>query len=404
MKRLVCFKLMILLLLIGTSCQKDNNQQSQLSGSTKSALGQTQPEFATVKIGSGSARYYFVGKINHPGMHIEIQGEVLINNFESGSSAIEEEEGGESSFLNSTDGKKFYLEGNITANNRVKLDVVPSDEYFNEKPKISATILGKLDCAKGMFQGKWSSNIDPKDTASLVLYFVARYNKIKDTKLRASISYPQFAAKEFASFNDTLAHIMYPKLDFCVAKVKNMLRQYSDTSIILPDGRKPTDALVAQHNVSVVYLASNLLALSYQLFFDENGAHPYGTTSSENWWRRSNGNFVTVRLPEIFIANSNYTKTLIDLLIVELNKNQKVREDHAQIQEQELLGMIRRESFAWFLHPAGVRIIFPTYSFGASHAAGEIEVNIPYSSLRSHLRFDGAAGEFLRQDGFVLNP
>jgi hypothetical protein len=379
------------------ACTKKSADQTSFSDSTQAtsqasshnASQDAQAAFSTVTIGTDSATYYVIGVLERAEKPLEIQGELTLSN------------GNLEGFYGYNHiGKELSLKGTAAADANgtlaVNLEERTNYERFgyseDDKKGRSGGIRGTLNLREGILRGTWSSP-DGKTTFPCVLRFVARYTTLKDAKLQASVFYPQFAAAAYSAVNDSINRSMKTTYDSCLAEVKMMLKDNADVESL--SGMKWEEVLTSTNDVSVVYAASNLLVLSHLVYINGGGAHGNYGYSSETWWKDANGSFKKIALKDLFTADTSYIKALSDILLAALKKREASFVINGDI--DNLSDDIRRETFAWFVHPSCLRIVFSPYAV-ASYSEGAIEIRVPYVTLKRYLRKDGAAGAFLPPD------
>jgi hypothetical protein len=141
-------------------------------------------------------------------------------------------------------------------------------------------------------------------------------------------------------------------------------------------------------DVSYQVVAANKDFISILFFFFEytGGAHPNTTTSSFNYDLNRNS---VIKLDDLFIPNSNYLQLISDYSIKELKKLDTVS------YAEEGAGPKLENFHSWNITPAGLKITFDPYQVGA-YAAGEHEVVVPYSVLKSVIKPDGLLAQFVK--------
>jgi len=388
----------MILLAVCDACTKKSANQSSVSDSAQTAsqrVSQHVPQdaqtlFSTVTIGTDSATYYVIGVLERAEKPLELQGEVTLHNGHL-----------EGFYSYNHIGKELSLSGTVAtdASGRLLANLEERTAPYvrfsydaSAKEGRSGSIRGTLSREEGILRGTWSSP-DGKTTFPCVLRFVARYTSLKDPKLQASVSYPQFATTAYAALNDSIARRMHIAYDSCRAEVRTMLKDNADIERL--GELRWEDILASTDDVGVVYAASNLLVLSHLHYINSGGAHGNYGYASETWWKDASGSFKTIALKDLFTADTSYIKVLSSALLAALKQRGAslvVSGDVYDVSED-----VRRETFAWFLHPSGLRVVFSPYAV-ASYAEGAIEVKIPYTKLRRYIRKDGAAGAFLPPD------
>ncbi len=252
---------------------------------------------------------------------------------------------------------------------------------------VSGRLIGKVDKTNGIITGTWTSK-DGKKSFPFSLRATAQFKALRHPTLDVAVDYPVFTAPEFTALNDTLAAIAKKDYQTSVASVDTMRKEY-----LSMDDMKDRAQLIAEHSfTSIVYASSNLVSIQWSLDSYGGGAHGnYGISSTT--WKIDNGKPKRIGLADIFQPNSAYKKTLSDMMLTNLRKQEasSVVDGSVKGFEEDLT----KRMLPYSVHPSGLTFYFSPY-YVASYAEGAFEVHIPWKALQNLLRAGGVAEAFTK--------
>ena len=258
--------------------------------------------------------------------------------------------------------------------------------------------------AGALLEGNWTK---PDGSGELSFYLIEQHvnfsgglkmvakqikeeNKKRQYMLAAE--YPQIEG----SGNDTVVKFNKEVSSF----INSEINEWKATAGRDPDGED--DSLGAgDDDLSIRYdvmLATDDLAsvVFYVSVYNHGAAHPSSYSKVINYDLKNNK---SLKLADLFQANSNYLETISSYAINDLKRQSKKGGDDGPMLDDRSIeegASAQEDNYrSWNITPKGLLITFDVYQVGP-YAAGPQTVVIPYAALKDIIKPDGALAPFVK--------
>lgn len=316
------------------------------------------------------SRYYYTGVL---GDGLGIQMELVMDS-----------SGVTGSYMYDRIGTPLSLTGSIDTETSI-VTLVEQDDKGNR----TGTFAGKLESEGTNYaktiEGKWMK-AGGKDKIPFKLNKVAYYiwSETKaGGKYEMSYMYPDFISglKPFEEISKDLEKNALAEQ----AKFTKEAEEYFKTEEARAEWQE-------RYNYAIEYYSPEIVSLSGEIYMYGGGAHGNTEYMSSNYWIKD-GKPVLLKLPDLFLPNSNYLKALSDYCINDLRRQNAGWVVDGQLKE---LGTDDLSAFA--VSPRGISIAFAPYAVG-SYAEGSYFVTVPYSALKEVIDPAGPIGKLAGLSG-----
>ena len=362
------------------SCSKNTVQK--VDAENPAMQIQSTPPLPVIVVSLDSTKYFFEGTLglNSRGEKSLINAEMSFNRTEI-----------TGTYRYNTGSRALSLKGVIQPDNTLQLverdDLGRGGWEKDSNSTVSGRLIGKLDKAKGVITGTWTSK-DGKKSFPFSLRATATFKVLHHSTMDVTVDYPVFSAPELSALNDTVARLAKKDYETSVASVDTIRKEY-----LAMEEMKERAQFISEHSfANVVYAAPNLVSLQWSLDSYGGGAHGnYGCSGIT--WRIENGIPKHITLADLFQPNSLYKKFISDFLIANLRK-----QEASMVVDGSVKGFVEdlsKNMLPFTVHSSGLTFYFSPY-YVASYAEGAFEVHIPWKALQSLLRADGIVAGFAK--------